>query len=77
MVHPNFRNYGIFTQLYTLVQKEFNKRPAKELLLVCHKESKTDIRFIEKTQAEYHHAEYDMYLDSHLFVPMNNYHPWC
>ncbi len=74
IVHPNFRNHGIFTQLYTLVQKEFNKRPAKELLLICHKESRTGIQFIEKTQAEYHHDEYDMYLDSHLFVPMNNYH---
>lgn len=74
MVHPNFRNQGIFTQLYNLVQAEFNKRPAKELLFICPKDSNTGIQFIEKKQAAYHHAEYDMYLNSHLFVPMNNYH---
>lgn len=72
MVHPDFRNQGIFSKLYDLVQEGFNKRPAQEMLLFCHKDLQAGLHFIEQ-KARYHHAEYDMYLDISVFTPTMKY----
>lgn len=67
MVHPDYRNRGIFTQLYRLVQDEFIKRDNREMLLLCDNKSSSGISFIKKAGGEYHHSEYDMTLDNEAF----------
>ncbi|HBV67763.1 MAG TPA: GNAT family N-acetyltransferase [Clostridiales bacterium] len=67
MVHPAYRNKGIFTQLFTLVQDECNKRKSDEILLLCDNKSHSGISFIEKFSQKYHHSEYDMILNRELF----------
>lgn len=67
IVHPAYRNKGIFTQLFSLVQDECNKRKSDEILLLCDNKSHSGISFIEKFSQKYHHSEYDMVLNRELF----------
>lgn len=63
MVHPDYRNKGIFTRLYKLVIDEWKKRKQQEMLLLCDNKSEFGLKFINKVCNTYDHSEYDMILD--------------
>jgi len=63
MVHPDNRNKGIFTRLFSLVQDEWKKRLQQEMLLLCDNNSISGIEFIKKVTDDYDHSEYDMVLN--------------
>ena len=63
MVHPAFRNQGVFTKLYQLVRAEFMQRAQATILLLCHQNASTGLKYIAKLNATLDHAEYDMYLN--------------
>jgi ribosomal protein S18 acetylase RimI-like enzyme len=67
MVRPNYRNQGIFTELFRRMLGEFNARSPQELLLLSDKKSASGLRFIESLHANYHHAEYGMVLKASNF----------
>lgn len=62
MVHPAYRNQGIFTALHKLVMNECRSRNAREVLLLCDKKSISGQGLIQKLDTEYDHSEYEMYL---------------
>ena len=68
MVHPTFRNHGVFTKLYQLVVTEFQQRQQAIMLLLCHQHSAAGLRYIAKLNPVLHHAEYDMYLNPADFL---------
>lgn len=72
MVHHDYRNRGIFTQLFTLVQDECKKRKSNQILLLCDNKSYSGIKFIEKFSMRHHHSEYDMVLNKELFVKIDS-----
>jgi ribosomal protein S18 acetylase RimI-like enzyme len=63
MVHPDYRNKGIFTRLYNLVIDEWKKRKQQEMLLLCDNKSELGLKFINKVCNTYDHSEYEMILD--------------
>lgn len=67
LVHPEYRNRGIFTQLHNLVEAELKKRNNHKILVLCDNNSSLGINFIKKVSKEYHHSEYDMILNKDLF----------
>ncbi|WP_273851914.1 GNAT family N-acetyltransferase [Guptibacillus spartinae] len=62
MVHPDYRRRGVFKQLFSLVQDEWNKRESKQMLLLSDHKSRSGIEFIKSTGAHYENAEYEMHL---------------
>lgn len=64
MVHPDYRNKGIFTRLFLLVRDEWNKRKQKEMLLLSDNKSLLGLKFIKKISQSYDHSEYDMILNN-------------
>lgn len=63
MVHPDYRNKGIFTRLYNLVIDEWKNRKQQEMLLLCDNKSEFGLKFINKVCNTYDHSEYEMILD--------------
>lgn len=62
MVHPEYRRQGVFETLSRLVLDEWKRRAPKSLLLLSDRKSEAGQTFIQGTGAEYHHSEYEMYL---------------
>lgn len=62
MVDPNYRKQGIFTHLFSLADKEVQRRRTKKILLICDKNGAEGLRFIKQIPTNFHHAESDMYL---------------
>lgn len=63
MVHPEYRNQGVFKFLYTLLVAEWMRRPESSMLLLCDRKSASGQGFIKTTGARYHHSEYEMFLN--------------
>lgn len=63
MVHPDYRNMGIFSKLFSLAEDEWRKRKQPEMLLLSDGSSASGIGFIKKACDEYDHSEYDMVLN--------------
>lgn len=64
MVHPDYRNKGIFTRLFILVKDEWSKRKQKDMLLLSDNKSLLGLKYIKNVLAEYDHSEYDMVLNN-------------
>jgi len=62
MVHPEYRRRGVFSLLHALVVAECKRRNAKEILLLCDRESISGQAFLRRIGAEYKYSEYEMYL---------------
>ncbi len=62
IVHPEYRNQGVFKLLYTLLMDEWRRRPSDCLLLLCDRKSASGQSFIKRTGARYKHSEYEMFL---------------
>jgi len=62
MVHPDFREMGIFKELYGKVEEEFNKRSCDRMLLLSDHDSLSGQKFIKTTGSIYDFSEYEMYL---------------
>jgi ribosomal protein S18 acetylase RimI-like enzyme len=62
MVHPEYRRRGVFSLLHALVVAECKRRNAKEILLLCDRESASGQTFLRRIEAEYKYSEYEMYL---------------
>lgn len=73
MVHPDYRNNGVFTKLFSLVKDEWKKRKQQEMLLLSDSRSVSGIEFIKKVSDEYDHSEYDMTLNRKS-TPEQNHH---
>ncbi len=63
MVHPEYRNRGIFTKLFSLVNDEWLKRKQLKMLMLSDHNSASGIEFIKNMCGEYDHSEYDMILN--------------
>ena len=62
MVHPDYRRRGIFTQLFSYVNEEWDKKEYNKILLLCDHDSISGQEFMKHTGAVYHHSEYEMFL---------------
>ncbi len=62
MVHPKYRQQGIFKKLFNLVIEEWKRRNSGDMLLLCDKKSKPGQEFIKNIGAQFKHTEYEMYL---------------
>ncbi|TKD69985.1 GNAT family N-acetyltransferase [Pseudalkalibacillus hwajinpoensis] len=62
MVHPEFREMGVFRRLFSLVKDEWNKRESQHMLLLSDRKSTSGIEFIKSTGAHYENSEYEMFL---------------
>lgn len=63
MVHPDYRNRGIFSKLFSLAKDEWEKRKQLKMLLLSDHSSVSGIEFIKKLCGKYDHSEYDMILN--------------
>lgn len=61
MVHPEYRNQGVFKKLSELVFDEWKRRNSNNMLLLSDRTSKEGQDFIKNIGANYHHTEYEMY----------------
>ncbi len=62
MVHPDYRGQEVFTALHGLMAGELKRRGTPAVLLLCDRKSSAGQRFVRKTGAQKHHAEFEMYL---------------
>lgn len=60
MVHPEFRQRGIFKELFRLAKQECMNRKAGRILLIAEKSSTEGICFVKSTGAKYAYSEYRM-----------------
>jgi len=60
MVHPDYRQHGIFKKLHTEAMKVCKERKFNHMLLLSDKHSKPGIDFIKALGIRYHHTEYQM-----------------
>lgn len=72
MVHPEYRQQGIFSYLHELVMEECKRRKAGNILVLCDRKSVSGRRFIDKLGAAYHHSEYELYLQKEYPEPRQN-----
>jgi len=62
MVHPEYRQQGVFKTLSKHVMTEWRRRSPINLLLLSDRKSEAGQAFIQGTGAIYHHSEHEMYL---------------
>ncbi|HWS30444.1 MAG TPA: GNAT family N-acetyltransferase, partial [Clostridia bacterium] len=62
MVHPAYRQRGIFTRLYALALCEFKRRNCADVLLLCDRTSAAGHAFLEKIGSAYKFCEVEMHL---------------
>ncbi|MGI8314188.1 GNAT family N-acetyltransferase [Halobacillus mangrovi] len=62
MVHPDYRRQGIFSELFSHVKQEWQRRESLEILLLSDSNSEAGQAFIQAQGAQYEHSEHDMYL---------------
>jgi mycothiol synthase len=62
MVHPDYRQQGIFMKLHELVLAECKRRNSGNILLLSDKKSASGEKFVQKIGAVYKSSEYEMYL---------------
>ncbi|ARI77773.1 GNAT family N-acetyltransferase [Halobacillus mangrovi] len=62
MVHPEYRRQGVFSELFSYVKEEWERRESLEMLLLNDSKSPAGQAFIQTQGAEYEHSEHDMYL---------------
>ncbi|MBW8380902.1 MAG: GNAT family N-acetyltransferase [Youngiibacter sp.] len=62
MVHPDYRQLGVFSKLHELVLAECKRRNTDSLLLLCDNKSTPGRKFLAKIGAAYRYSEYEMYL---------------
>lgn len=62
MVHPQYRQQGVFKTLWELVEVEWKRRNSGSMLLLSDRKSSSGQKFIRKTGAQYKQSEYEMYL---------------
>lgn len=60
MVHPEFRQRGLFKELFGLAKQECINRKARRILLIAEKSSKEGIGFEKSAGAAYVYSEYRM-----------------
>jgi ribosomal protein S18 acetylase RimI-like enzyme len=61
MVHPEYRNQGVFKTLSELVMAEWKKRNLDSMLLLSDRKSNSGQKFIKETRAQYKNSEYEMF----------------
>ncbi|MFA9376021.1 MAG: GNAT family N-acetyltransferase [Lachnotalea sp.] len=66
MVHPQYRQQGIFSSLFELVLTECKKRNPKKILLLSDRKSTNGLKFIKNRNAIHSHSEFEMYLQKTL-----------
>lgn len=64
LVDPDYRQQGIFTELFTMCMASLPKRKSNLKLLLSDSNSKSGISFINRYTNVLHHCEYEMYLDT-------------
>ena len=62
MVHPAYRQQGIFTKLHELVMDECRRRNTGGILLLCDQKSDSGHEFLNRIGAVYKYSEFEMYL---------------
>jgi len=60
MVHPDYRNMGIFTKLYSTAKEKCKERQIEKMILICEKSSNTGKHFLKSIGANYYSTEYKM-----------------
>lgn len=73
MVHPDYREKGIFSALYAAAKNECVAREAKRILLVLERSSPSGVGFAKSLGAQYAHSEYRMKFEG-TSVPAYNSH---
>lgn len=63
MVHPEYRQQGIFKKLSELAIAEWKRRNSCSMLLLSDRKSNSGQQFIKGTGAQYKHSEFEMYLN--------------
>ena len=66
IIHPNYRNKGIFTKLLNDADKELKRRGFDQYLLLCDCYSKHGMRWIGSRNLEEDHIEYEMIRETKL-----------
>lgn len=67
MVHPNYRQQGIFSILFELAIAECRRRNAGSILALCDRKSVPGQKFLERVGAVYKVSEFEMYLHDESF----------
>lgn len=73
MVHPDYRQNGIFTKLFELVIYEWKRRNSEDMLILCDRKSSLGKIFIDKIGAKYKHSEYEMFLNNSIIIPQKTF----
>jgi len=60
VVHPDYRQQGVFKELHAEAMKVCRERRFKHMLLLSDKNSKIGVDFIKSLGIRYHHTEYQM-----------------
>lgn len=71
VVHPEYRKKGVFKALLSLAVDQWRTRKTEFMLLLSDSKSSSGISFIESTEAEYDHTEYDMTLSDRIYNDMS------
>lgn len=74
MVHPDYRQLGVFSKLHELVLVECKRRNTGNLLLLCDNKSKPGRKYLEKIGAAYRYSEYEMYLTEPSEISLEMFH---
>jgi len=68
MVHPEYRQKGIFTKLFELVINEWKRRNSEDMLVLCDRKSESGKIFIDKVGGKYKHSEYEMTFNKNITI---------
>lgn len=71
MVHPEFRNQGVFNRLFELAMSELKRYGNRQVLLLSDESSESGTRFVRSKTSQLHHAEYEMYLSKERYRAAN------
>lgn len=70
MVHPEYRQQGVFKTLSELVVAEWKRRNSGSMLLLSDRKSNYGQKFIKRIGAQYKHSEYEMYFKENKLEPL-------
>ncbi len=74
VIHPDYRNKGIFTKLLNDADKELKRRGFDQYLLLCDQYSKPGMKWIESRNLEEDHIEYEMIRETKLKLSPLEHH---
>lgn len=60
MVHPKYRQQGLFKTLLREALLELKRRNFKKALIICNRDATTGLQYLKKIGSHFSHSEYEM-----------------